>query len=724
MNNLLKSAPTQFFSSQNIILLPSSKNSDLRYILENKLKNLEISEESKNTENIELNSTNSISPNSLDETADKLSDENSSVILQNDIGGLLQEIINKKFEAKQKLFFLKKKRKEIKKLNMLQKMEQEKEKELINKSNKEKMNYIRNKFYKTSFKFYNEKDKINITYKYQKESKNYLFFFCSQKPDCPGTCKINKLNSKLEIITNCDSNVDHSILSYEEFNDLCNSNNLEKIDFTNQKYQSMYVTYILKNNMNIKNDELFDLFKMDTGKELSLKNSEITCIKNKVMNSLNDLNIEEIIEKIYMKENNITVEMQSLDCNYQKEEYDNKLRKKVLVEKIGKIIIFGDKNMLIYLNNKNIEEYYIDSNFKIIQKKMQYFKFLIISGYDVSDNTIKIIAYIFIEHPDINSYTKMFKCLNEKYGFNPKIIFHDFDEDLIKSLSNDYIFKQKPLNHFCFFYYEKMIRNKSKILSPSKKNVTLSCLELIINMLVLSFIQKEKIDEMKQIIFEKCSKNDECLKLFDFVDKNILTKFIEDINISKILNLNNNNSYKTNINNELQKFYEINNRCELINITLEHFLPRYPINTNIFISKFRTLFSNNNTTIKYDINNLHQKYDFNIQALLHIIQENKTGDNPFWINIELYLNTLMNIIRKNSSFNDDKIINEILKEINYWNIIYYSEKDLEKLLSDDNDDLFETRKNLDSEEKDNNDNIFSLDCITDLGKINFKNKKN
>ena len=719
MDLFLKNAPTQFFSSQNIIILPSSKDSDLRFILEKRLNKIPISE---NSSNIEIKSSITQYPNSLNETMDKLSEENSSIITQSDTGGLLQEIINKKYESKQKLFFLKKKRKELKKMNMIKKIEEEKEKELLNKSHKEKMNIIRNKFYKTSFKFYIEKDKINVTYKYQNESKNYLFFFCSLKPDCPGTCKINKLTSKVEITNNCDPNIDHNILSFEEFNSLCENKNLDKIDFTNHKYQSMYVTYIIKNNMDIQNNELLELFKLNTGKILNLKNSEITCIRNKAINSLNDLNVEDIIAKIYSKNGDINIVVKTLEEKYQKDEYNDKLKKKILMDKIGKIIFFGDKNMVIYLNDKNIDEYYFDTSFKIIQKKMQFFKFLIISGYDTSDNAIKICAYIFIEHPDINSYYNVFKYLNEEYNFNPKKIFHDYDEDLINALDKEYLFKQKPIKKYCFFYYEKILRNKCKIISPSRKNINLSCLELIINILILSFINRDKINEMKKIIFDKCRKTEECLRLFEFLDKNFISKFINEINISKIIYLNY-NDYKANINQELKQFYEIKNRCELINITLEHFLPRYPINTNIFINKFRTLFSNNNTIIKYEKNNIKQRYDFNIQTLLYIIQENKINENPNWINVELYLNTLIKIIKENNDINDDKIVDEVMKEINYWNIIYYSDKNIEKLLDDDNDDLFETRKNLDSEEGDN-DNVFSLDCIKDLGKINSKNKKN
>ena len=710
MDFLLRSAPTQFFPSQNIILLPSSKNSDLRFILEQKLKN---NINSGTSENFDSKSNITQTQNSLNEISDDNSDENTSMVTQSDSGGLLQEIINKKNEEKQKIIYLKKKRKEIKKQNLLKKQEKEKEQELINKNNKEQMNFIRNKFFRTSFKYYNEQDNLNVTYKYQTESKNYLFFFCSLRPSCPGTCKINKLYSKVEITTKCNPDIDHNILSIEEFNILCDTNKLETIDFSNSKYQSMYVAYIIKNNMNIQNDELFEVFNKNTGIKLKLKNSEISNIRNKVTNSFNDLDVEDIIEKINFKEGDISVIMKSFDIKYQKEEYDDKLKKKIMIDKIGKVIIFGDKNMIINLNNKNIEEYYFDTSFKIIQKKMQYFKFLIISGYDISDSTIKICLYIFIEYPDINSYIQAFKYLKEEYNFNPKFIFHDFDEKLINALDNENFFNPKPVKNLSFFYYEKLLRNKTKIISPSRKNINLSCLEFIINVLLLSLINIDKTEKMKQIIYNQCNINEECFSLFDYLNKNYLSKFFSDINISHIINTE-----------EIKKFYEIKNRCELLNINLEHFLPRYPINTNIFVSKFRQIFSNNNAIVKYDKTNIKQKYDFHLETLIYIIKEKNLNENPIWINVEIYINTLMNIIKEKSGINDNKILDEIFKEINYWNIIDYSEKNIEKLLADDSDDLFETRKEKDSEVGDNDDNVFSLDCIKDLGKINTKNKKN
>ena len=113
MDFILREAQTQIFPSQNIILLPSSKTSDLRFILEQRLQNKSILEDSKT---FDIKSTITQSNNSLNETLDRLNNEETSILTtQTDTSGLLEELLNKKNVEKQKIIFLKKKRKEKKK---------------------------------------------------------------------------------------------------------------------------------------------------------------------------------------------------------------------------------------------------------------------------------------------------------------------------------------------------------------------------------------------------------------------------------------------------------------------------------------------------------------------------------------------------------------------------------------------------------------------------------
>ena len=141
----------------------------------------------------------------------------------------------------------------------------------------------------------------------------------------------------------------------------------------------------------------------------------------------------------------------------------------------------------------------------------------------------------------------------------------------------------------------------------------------------------------------------------------------------------------------MKRIYDIKNISELLNKTLDHFLPKYAINFNVFISKFKKLFSNGNTIVINDNKNNNQRYDFHLQSLIYIINENKLNEKPKWIGIQTYIDSLLFIIKDNCKINSDKDINKIFKEINYWNIIDYSEKTIEQLLSDENDDLLKTR---------------------------------
>ena len=345
----------------------------------------------------------------------------------NDNGGLLQEIINKKHEERLKISLSHKKRKELKKINSKNNIIKE---DLAKKNNQEKMDSIRNKFYRTSFKFYDKKESLNITYKYQTESKNYMYFICSLRPSCQGACRINKLYSKLEITHRCNFEVDHNVLTNEEFNSLADKKEFDKIDFNNDKHQSMFVEYTIKKSLANENSDIQELFKKETGKDLNLRSHEISAIRTRITNSLNELSVEEIIEKITEKNLNINAIVKSFNAEYQSEESLQKNPNDIVKDKIGKIIIFGENDQITFLNNENIEEYYFDTSFKIIQKKLQYYKFFIISGYDKSDNKTKICAFIFLENPDTICFSKALKYLNEEFNFNPKIIHTDFDNEL------------------------------------------------------------------------------------------------------------------------------------------------------------------------------------------------------------------------------------------------------------------------------------------------------
>ena len=261
---------------------------------------------------------------SLNETVDNYNEDNSSYIQENEAGGLLQEIINKKKEERLKITLLNKKRKEFKKLNSNKKIRKE---DLMEKNDQEKIDNIRNKFYRSSFKFYDNKDKINITYKYQMESKNYLYFNCSLRPLCQGSCKIHKLYSKVEITNRCNPDVDHNVLTNEEFSSFYQKKEFDKIDFNNDKHQSMYVACTIKNNLASETNDIVDLFKKDTGQNLNLKSAEISAIRARVTNSYDELSIEQIIEKISNINMNINMVVKSFFLQYQLEEFDQKEKK-------------------------------------------------------------------------------------------------------------------------------------------------------------------------------------------------------------------------------------------------------------------------------------------------------------------------------------------------------------------------------------------------------------
>jgi len=191
----------------------------------------------------------------------------------------------------------------------------------LERNTKEKIEEIRNKYYHSSFKFYDKKYKLNITYKYQAESKNYLYFSCSRRPYCHGSCKINKIYSKIEITNRCDPDIEHDILTYDEFLSLYENKEFDKIDFNIKKHQNMYVAITFKKNLVSENPHLLELFKKDTGKNLKLRSHEISVIKARIADTCNDLTVVQIIEKLN-EGTDLNIIIKSFDLNYNLEEYE------------------------------------------------------------------------------------------------------------------------------------------------------------------------------------------------------------------------------------------------------------------------------------------------------------------------------------------------------------------------------------------------------------------
>ena len=624
-----------------------------------------------------------------------------------DTNKLIQEILNQKNKQKLKMTLLSKKRLPSKR--EISHKKNNNHGNLLPRNTPEQIEEIRNKYYHSTFRFYDKKYKINTTYKYQAESKNFLYFTCSRRPYCHGGCKINKIYSKIEITNRCDPDIQHDILSYDEFLLLYEQKEFDKIDWSIKKHQNMYVAITFKKKLVTENPYLVELFKKDTGKDLKLRSHEISVIKARIADTCNDLSIEQIIEKIKPEFNVI---INSFHVDYKIDLYDNKTKNIIKKNKKGKIVVFGIKDMFDNLNNYSVGEYLVDTSFRIIQKKFLNYKMVIVTGINYNKNEAKICCFAFMENDDYMSYCKLFQFLNKIYNFNPKIINTDYEQELCKSLNYWYdLFSYKPKHKYNFFSYEKFLRERLKTISNKKKEFTLSCLEALINLELVSFIDKNKVIEAKKVLSEIMKRNYDCNKIFNYIDKNWFNQYLNEINFSN-LNLV---DYKSQNNKELSELYKIYHISELYHKNLDSYIPKYAISMNTFISQFKKLFKNYNYNVSFDLNNINQKYEYHLQTLIYIINKNNINIKPKWIEIKTYVDSIKQIIienNENNKYSEQDILN-IIKDINYWNVINTCKKDIEQLLGDNSDDILGTRQILEIEKRDNE---FGIECISNIEK--------
>ncbi len=108
--------------------------------------------------------------------------------------------------------------------------------------------------------------------------------------------------------------------------------------------------------------------------------------------------------------------------------------KKELQKKENKNYIFINKKKgEIYINDKDIQNFFIKVNYKI-------FPLLTITGLNNINNNSYLSCLILFKYENTETFTKIFKYLSDNYKFNPKIVNIDYCVDLYKALLLENIF--------------------------------------------------------------------------------------------------------------------------------------------------------------------------------------------------------------------------------------------------------------------------------------------
>ena len=130
------------------------------------------------------------------------------------------------------------------------------------------------------------------------------------------------------------------------------------------------------------------------------------------------------------------------------------------------------------LCDKKIDNYFIDITYKILPKHYNKYRMITITCTEKAANNTYIACLILLKYEDHISFIKIFKYLQEMFNFNPKVVHIDYSNSLLKALSSDNLFFQKPIIIHCFFHFVENIVKYMKKYGIIKK-ITKYALEII-----------------------------------------------------------------------------------------------------------------------------------------------------------------------------------------------------------------------------------------------------
>ena len=142
----------------------------------------------------------------------------------------------------------------------------------------------------------------------------------------------------------------HENIEYKEFLEFIEKKEYEKLDFSKIKIQKYYVFYSIYKNNNIDYQTIIKNFNSITKSKFILSQSQLSKIKNEVIDNLKDLDLYQLVNKI--KEDISDLYIYVNDIKYEV------IIKNKNVEREERIIYFGLKKYLANLNYENTIEFF------------------------------------------------------------------------------------------------------------------------------------------------------------------------------------------------------------------------------------------------------------------------------------------------------------------------------------------------------------------------------
>ena len=104
--------------------------------------------------------------------------------------------------------------------------------------NKKEIKEIINNNHYIEIKHNDEETHISTIYKYKNKCKNFIYYICKERNKCNGRGKVDINEKKFIITENCNIEVKHNNMIYEEFVNLMKNNNIIKYLLMKEKFKN------------------------------------------------------------------------------------------------------------------------------------------------------------------------------------------------------------------------------------------------------------------------------------------------------------------------------------------------------------------------------------------------------------------------------------------------------------------------------------------------------
>ena len=361
--------------------------------------------------------------------------------------------------------------------------------------NSEEVEEIINKNNYIPIKHIDKESNITTIYKYKNKCKNFIYYICSERNKCYGRGKIDIKEKKFFITDKCDNKINHNNISYEEFFQIMKNKEYNKLLFNERQIQKFYAQLLITDNNNIDNPTIKKNFFELTNIPLKLSLTDLSRIRNNIIDNYENLDLENLISKIKIENEEILIKIIDMKYLYK--------RKSKNINREQRVFIFGVKENLELLNYKLTQQIFIDSTFKIIPPKFRPYKLTVIAGIANNTNIPNILAFILIKYLDEIAYDKILNFLNEFFYFKPKFIMSDFEAALAAAIKKNKVTKNDTIHLKCIFHFSQMLIKKLYKCGFCKRKLNKKTVEILRNIQMLLFIKKENIEKYENIIIEK-----------------------------------------------------------------------------------------------------------------------------------------------------------------------------------------------------------------------------